>query len=42
MMMEMAKMMNWNQNSYDMLPKNKFGGLPTKTSIHDNDDERNN
>jgi hypothetical protein len=42
MMMEMAKLMDWNQNSYDMLPKKKFGGLPTKTLIHDNDAEPSN
>lgn len=42
MMMEMAKLMDWNQNSYDMLPKKKFGGLPEKTLIHDNDAELSN
>lgn len=33
----MAKLMDRNQNSYDMLPKKEFSGLPTKTSIHDNE-----
>lgn len=42
MMMEMENLMDWNQNSYDMLPKNKFGGLPTKTLIHANDAEPSN
>jgi hypothetical protein len=37
MMMEMAKLMDWNQDSYDMLSQKEFGGLPTKTSIHDNE-----